>query len=117
MQRYAEKIYRADQAHSDDSLRRRIQSIGQRALKQGKRLITTECWGLIDDKDGPLLDWGWVKERCALGVAAAAATGAWAGLATSNFCGPQFVGMWRDIAWHQQHTQRIKHATLRPLSS
>lgn len=31
-----------------------------------------------------------------------------AAIATSNFCGPQFRGMWRDIALHQLLTAAIK---------
>jgi len=26
--------------------------------------------------------------------------------------GPQFVGMWRDVAWHQQLTRAIKSAPI-----
>ena len=47
------------------------------------------------------LNWGWVKELCEYGMAEAVATGQWTAMATSTFCGPQFVGMWRDIAWHR----------------
>ena len=35
-------------------------------------------------------------------------------IATSNFCEPQFVGLWRDKAWHQRMTSIIKNATLDP---
>ena len=31
-------------------------------------------------------------------------------IATSNFCGPQFVGMWRDIEWHKRLTKIIHEA-------
>ena len=55
-----------------------------------------------------MADWGWVKELCEVGVGAAAATGRWAALCTSNFCGPQFHGMWRDVAWHQRLTRIIR---------
>jgi Sugar-binding cellulase-like len=41
-----------------------------------------------------MLDWAWVKELCAHGVRRAVANGRWAAMATSTFCGPQFVGMW-----------------------
>jgi hypothetical protein len=75
-------------------------------------LITTECWGIVDYKDWPLLKWEWVKDLCALGAERAAWTGQWLAIATSNFCGPQFVGMWRDKAWHQQLTHTIKTAEI-----
>ncbi len=70
-------------------------------------LVTTECWGVVDYKDWPLLDWGYVKELCALGVEEAAKTGRWLAIASSNFCGPQFKGMWRDIEWHKKLTGLI----------
>ena len=38
----------------------------------------------------------------------AISTGQWVAMATSNFCGPQFVGMWRDIAWHERLTHLIR---------
>lgn len=46
----------------------------------------------------------------AYGVEAAVETGRWSMLCTSNFCGPQFVGMWRDVEWHQRLTRIIKNA-------
>jgi Sugar-binding cellulase-like len=52
-----------------------------------------------------------VKELCEYGVTEAVATGQWSALATSTFCGPQFVGMWRDVAWHQRLTNLIHHGT------
>jgi hypothetical protein len=75
-------------------------------------LATTECWAIVDYKDWPLLKWDWVKDLCALGAQRAAASGQWLAIATSNFCGPQFVGMWRDVAWHRRLTQQIKSAEI-----
>jgi hypothetical protein len=54
-----------------------------------------------------LLHWDWVKDLCERGVRQASASGRWAALGTSNFCGPQFVGMWRDVEWHQRLTEII----------
>lgn len=31
-------------------------------------------------------------------------------ISTSNFCGPQFVGMWRDVEWHRRLTDIIHSA-------
>jgi hypothetical protein len=84
------------------------------AGKAGLPLVTTECWGIVDYKDWPLLSWDWVKELCALGTITAAQTGGWMAIATSNFCGPQFVGMWRDIEWHLKLTEIIKSAPIKP---
>ncbi len=105
---YAEELYRKKPQYWQQLLVEKIEKMGEVA-KQNKRLVvTTECWGIVDYKDWPLLKWDWVKELCALGTLTAAKTGAWAGIATSNFCGPQFVGMWRDIEWHKQLTSAIR---------
>ena len=77
-------------------------------------LMTTECWAIVDYKDWPMLPWDWVKAVCELGVSTASATGQWAALATSNFCGPQFLGMWRDVDWHQRLTSAIKTGPMNP---
>jgi hypothetical protein len=103
----AEPLYRSDPDHWQRALRQGIEMAAEWSRTAGRPLITTECWAIVDYKDWPLLTWGWVKELCELGVKTASATGRWAALATSNFCGPQFVGMWRDIAWHQRLTDII----------
>lgn len=112
VQKNAERHYRQNAAYWNESLLDLIHGYAEVGRAHSRPLITTECWGVIDYKDWPLLDWGWVKELCELGTLTACATGQWAAVATSNFCGPQFVGMWRDIAWHQRLTQAIKSAPL-----
>lgn len=49
-----------------------------------------------------------------MGVRESASTGQWVAIATSNFCGPQFVGMWRDIEWHKQMTGIIRNSKVNP---
>lgn len=110
--RSAEKLYREKPLYWQKLLTDKIELTGKIAKKTGRPLITTECWGIVDYKDWPLLNWDWVKELCAIGTVAAAQTGMWAGIATSNFCGPQFVGMWRDVKWHQELTAIIRSAVL-----
>ena len=108
----AEDIYRARPEYWQKAL---VQSIDRHAAVSRKMkmpLITTECWGIVDYKDWPLLKWDWVKDLCALGAQRAASSGQWLAIATSNFCGPQFTGMWRDKAWHQQLTHTIKSAEI-----
>jgi hypothetical protein len=68
----------------------------------------------VDYKDWPLLKWDWVKELCELGTITAASTGQWIAIATSNFCGPQFAGMWRDVEWHQRLTRIIRSSVINP---
>lgn len=109
-----EAVYRERPAYWQGLLTERIASLASASRAACLPLATTECWGVVDYKDWPLLDWGWVKELCEVGVTAASATGRWAAVATSNFCAPQFAGMWRDVAWHQRLTRRIKDGPLDP---
>jgi sugar phosphate isomerase/epimerase len=104
LQRNGERIYREDKAHYDGCLVEAIERIADWSRRTGKPLVTTECWSVVDYKDWPLLNWDWILELNELGVRSAAATGRWAGIATSNFCGPQFVGMWREVQWHRDMT-------------
>ena len=53
-----------------------------------------------------------VGRRSDFGAQHAAASGRWLAVASSNFCGPQFVGMWRDKLWHQRVTAGIKGAEI-----
>ncbi|MDR1304208.1 MAG: hypothetical protein LBK76_03185 [Verrucomicrobiales bacterium] len=110
--KHAEPLYRSNPRYWQAHLQNLIHWHADRSRASGHPLITTECWGIVDYKDWPLLDWGWVKELCALGTETAAATGRWAAIATSNFCGPQFRGMWRDVAWHRRLTDLIHRAEL-----
>ena len=106
---YAEKLYHSNPEHWIQCLYRAIDKIADWSVKVNKPLITTECWGVVDYKDWPLLHWDWVKELCALGVKRAVSKKRWVAVATSNFCGPQFTGMWRDVEWHRELTSIIKN--------
>jgi len=106
----AKRVYMAQRGHWDAQLKARIEQCAEWSRAISKPLITTECWGLVDYKDWPLLEWDWIKELCELGVRTAAATGRWAGIATSNFAGPQFSGMWRDVDWHRRMTGLIHNS-------
>lgn len=107
-----EAEYRAHKEHYDQALVDGIRQLARWARNSGKPLVTTECWSVVDYKDWPLLNWGWILELNRLGVETAAATGCWAGMATSNFCGPQFVGMWREKQWHKNLTSVIHNSKL-----
>jgi hypothetical protein len=106
----AKRVYMDRRGHWDAQLKARIEQCAEWSRAVSKPLITTECWGLVDYKDWPLLEWNWIKDLCEFGVHTAAATGRWAAIATSNFAGPQFAGMWRDVAWHRRMTDVI-HAS------
>jgi len=106
----AENLYREKPEYWQKLLTDKIDLLAWSAKKANRTLVTTECWGIVDYKDWPLLNWEWVKELCEIGTKRAAASGQWVGIATSNFCAPQFVGMWRDVAWHKRLTKIIKSA-------
>lgn len=105
---HAERIFRSDQDHWTGVLTDLVHGAADWAKRLDKPLITTECWGITAYRDGPLFEWGWVKELCEAGTRAASETGMWAAIATSNFCSPQYVGMWRDAGWHRRLTDLIK---------
>lgn len=104
---YGERSYRQRPRHWERLLRAAIDDMAQWSQASGKPLITTEGWAVVNYKDWPGADWGWIKELCELGVDAALRTRRWAAMCTSNFCGPQFPGMWRDITWHRKLTDRM----------
>jgi hypothetical protein len=108
----ADGVYRARPEYWQKQLIETIDRHAAASRKMKIPLITTECWGIVDYKDWPLLKWDWVKDLCALGAERAASSGQWLAIATSNFCGPQFVGMWRDKARHQRLTQVVKSAEI-----
>ena len=110
----AEDLYRARPEYWQKMLVDTIDRHAAVSHQMKMPLITTECWGVVDYKDWPLLKWDWVKDLCALGARRAAWSGQWLAVATSNFCGPQFVGMWKDTAWHQQLTHTIRTAEIAP---
>ena len=107
-----ETLYRSDPAKWKGALSKGVEFCAEWSRTAKKPLITTECWSVVDYKDFPLLEWGWIKELCEHGVRSAAATKQWSAIATSNFCGPQFRGMWRDVAWHKRMTDVIHGAPL-----
>jgi hypothetical protein len=108
LQQHAEPLYRAERDHWRAELVRLIRETADLSAELDRPVATTECWALVEWRDLPGLDWALIKELCDLGVRTAAETGRWAAIATSNFCEPQFVGMWRDVDWHRELTSLIK---------
>lgn len=84
MVRNAEALYRSRPEHWKKALNTGIEAAAEWSRHAEKPLITTEGWGVINYKDWPLLDWGWVKELCEHGVRQAAASGRWVAMATSH---------------------------------
>jgi hypothetical protein len=107
-----EKLYKENPEYWKQCLKDNILKVAKWSEVSGKPLITTECWSIVDYKDWPLLKWDWIKELCEFGVQEAAKTGRWIAIGTSNFCGPQFVGMWRDVEWHKRLTDLIHNGKI-----
>lgn len=110
--KHGEALYRSKPAFWNRRLAEGVEWAAEWSRSAKKPLITTECWSIVDYKDWPLLNWNWIQELCETGIRTAAGTGRWVAMATSNFCGPQFVGMWRDVEWHQRMTKIIHEAML-----
>ena len=102
--------YERDRERYDATLFRTIDEAAEWARASRKGLYTTECWALIDYKDWPGLEWDWMLDLNARAVEYVVTTGRWVGISTSNFCGPQFAGMWREIDWHRRLTGLIRSA-------
>lgn len=109
-----EPLYRSKPEYWQGLLRHHIMKAADALKPHRQPLMTTECWGVVDFKDWPLLNWNWAKDLCRVGVETAAATGQWVAIATSNFCGPQFRGMWRDVPWHHRLTDQIRSSAILP---
>lgn len=112
----ARAVYEDDPDRWNGVLVRVIQDVAQWSRDSGLPLVTTEAWSLVNWKDGDGLDWDWIKDLNEVGIRAAVATQRWASLTTSNFCGPQFRGMWEDVEWHRAMTDVI-HAGHGPVLS
>lgn len=110
----SERVYYERKDYWHKVLLDEIDLIANSAKKANQPLIITECWGIVDFKDWPGLNWDIIKEMCEVGVKAAAETRQWIAIATSNFAGPQFVGMWRDVEYHQRLTDLIKNSAINP---
>jgi len=109
-----EALYRSKPAYWHGLLKNHILSTAKALEPHHLPLMTTECWGLVDFKDWPLLNWNWIKDLCRTGVETAAGTGQWLAIGTSNFAAPQFRGMWSDVRWHREANEAIKGSVVRP---
>jgi hypothetical protein len=108
----ARALYESDPEFWRNDLARRIDTLAEGSRRTGIPLVNTEGWSLVTWKDGPGLEWDWLLDIAEFAVRHVCSTGRYAAICTSNFCGPQYVGMWRDVAWHQRLTDQIKSALI-----
>ena len=95
--------------HRDEMIRwmdGQIGAIAEAGRRHGIPCGNTEGWGEINLIDHPFLDWDWVKECGSICVDLALKHG-YRFICTSNFTHPQFPGVWNDVAWHRELTNRI----------
>jgi hypothetical protein len=86
---------------------KRISAISKTAAKNNIVCGITEGWGPIFWYDHPELGWEWVKESAEICVDLALKHDNYKFICTSNFTHPQFKGIWEDVKWHQQITDKI----------
>lgn len=108
----AEALYRSDPEYWWRQFQPYLDALVQWSRDTNRLLGTTEAWAIVDYKDWPGLDWGWVCEFNERAVNYVIEQARWAIICTSNFCGPQFHGAWCDIDWHQRLTKRIREASI-----
>jgi hypothetical protein len=108
----ARALYESDPHYWRSELARRIDLLVEGSIRTGLPLVNTEGWSLVTWKDGPGMDWDWLLDITDFALQHATASGLYAAICTSNFCGPQYVGMWREVAWHRRQTDRIKTSSL-----
>lgn len=101
------EIYSQSSDHWKDQLKESLDLAVRWSKRDQKPIVTTEGWAVVFYRDWPGLDWDWVKELCEFGVKEAIDSGRWIAACSSNFCGPQFRGMWEDVEWHREITNYI----------
>lgn len=104
--RAARELYRTNPRYWQRVLKEQIAHLADISREWHRPLITTECWANVFYVESEI-SWDWIKELGEVGVAEAARAGCWRAIGTSNFCAPQFPGMWEDTAWHKRMTDII----------
>lgn len=108
----AEALYNINPEYWKYNLSTKIQAVKQYSIDNDMPIVATECWALTNYKDMPGLNWHWIKQLCQHGTIEAVNTGRYLAIATSNFCSPQFVGMWSDVEWHRHMTDIIRNGVV-----
>ena len=85
----------------------RIETVAKAGKQYGVPIGCTEGWGSILWAEHPMLSWTVIKEA-GLKAAELGAKNGYLFNCQSNFCGPQFTSLWRDIEYHKQVTDVIR---------
>lgn len=112
-----ENVYKAIQTtwceHRDELqgwLTERVERFVRVARQRGLPCGNTEGWAMVNWRDHPMLDWEFTKELGLIGAELGVKNG-YAFNCSSNFTHPSFEGLWEDIHWHREVTDRIKSGT------
>ena len=99
--------WQANRAEYAKWMEKKISVIAERGRRLGIPVGNTEGWGMVTWPEHPSLDWRIQKDAAEIAAAAGAREG-YQFNCTSNFCHPQFLGMWEEIDWHKKMTQMIR---------
>ena len=91
----------------EEQLEAQIAYVAEIGKKYGVPIGCTEGWGTIVWQEHPLLSWDLNKDA---GIMAAKLGQKYEYKfnCQSNFCGPQFASLWKDIDYHQEVTSIIR---------
>jgi len=101
------KYWTANKNKLADWMEGRIKYVAELGKKYKVPVGNTEGWGAVFWQDHPLLGWEFIMESADVAVDLSIKHG-YKFICTSNFTHPQFQGMWRDVKWNRQITDRIK---------
>lgn len=93
-------------------LEENIAAVAEKAKHYGIPCGNTEGWGALYWLDHPLVSWDLIKDAGLLGAELGRKYG-FAFNCQSNFCEPQFRGLWKDVAYHQKITNIIRSGNCR----
>lgn len=105
--------YEEMQDHYDATIFNAIDRLAEWSRAVDRYLLTAEAWALVCYKDWAGLEWDWLLDLNARAVERATQTGRWIGLCTSNFTGPQFSGVWREIEYHRRLIAIIRSSAIK----
>lgn len=96
-----------NRAKCEEWMEETIADVAEKGKQYGIPVGCTEGWGSVMWVQHPMLSWDMIKEAGLI----AARLGSKYGFTfncQSNFCEPQFTGLWRDVEYHRKVTDIIR---------
>ena len=96
-----------NRSHIEELLEKHIATVAETCKQYNVPYGCTEGWGTINWAEHPMLTWDLIKDA---GIMAAKLGNKYGYTfnCQSNFCEPQFISLWRDVAYHREVTDIIK---------